>query len=131
MGDEKFHKQGVKSTDYTTLCMTTVSEDNTYASVITNKLPSEDKKVEIKKEEKNKACVHIHWLAAFAFIGIVMILASLIAILVNIAELKAATDQLQKSADKLNTTNELSYQQLRVSNGHRSHSVLLRQAHIN
>ena len=30
MGDEKFHKQGVKSADYSTLCMTTVSEDNTY-----------------------------------------------------------------------------------------------------
>ena len=33
-----------------------------------------------------------------------MILTSLIAILVNIAELKAATEQLQKIADKLNTT---------------------------
>ena len=97
-----FCKQGVKSADYSTLCMTTVSEDNTYASVITNKLPSEDKKAEVKKEGK-KAYVHIHWLAVFAF---------LIAILVNIAELKAATDQLQKSADKLNTTNELNYQQL-------------------
>ena len=41
-----------------------------------------------------------------------MILTSLIAILVNIAELKAATEQLQKIADKLNTTNELNYQQL-------------------
>ena len=89
MGDEKFCKQDVKSADYSTLCMTTVSEDNTYASVITNELPSEDKKVEVKKEEY-KACVHIHWLAAFAFIGIIMIMASLIAIHVNIAELKAA-----------------------------------------
>ena len=51
--DEKF---GEKSTDYSTICVATMSEENTYASVVADEVPPTDAKKD----------VHVRWLAVFA-----------------------------------------------------------------
>ena len=98
--DEKFSKQSEKSMDYSTLCMATMSEENAYASVIADEVAPIDK-VKAEKEEKGgNRGVHVCWLAVFAFVVVVIMaivqVTCLIAILVNVAELKAEEDSLQQ-----------------------------------
>ena len=121
--DEKFCKQSEQSTDYSTLCMATMSEENAYASVIADEVPPNDK-VKAEKEEKgDNRGVHVRWLAVFAFM-VVFIMAivqvtCLIAILVNVAELKASEDSLQQltqSNEYIINNSTLLLQQLTRSN---------------
>ena len=107
---EKFCKQSEKSMDYSTLCMATMSEESAYASVIADEVPPNDK-VKAEKEEKGgNRGVHVRWLAVFAFMVVVIMaivqVTCLIAILVNVAELKAEEDSLTP------VSTELNYQQL-------------------
>ena len=100
VGDEKFCKQSEKSTDYSTLCMATMSEESAYASVIADEVGPNDK-VKAEKEEKgDNRGVHVRWLVMFAYMVVVIMaivqVTCLIAVLVNVAELKAEEDSLQQ-----------------------------------
>ena len=115
--DEKFCKQSEKSTDYSTLCMATMSEETEYASVIADEVAPIDK-VKAEKEEKGgNRGVHVRWLAMFAFMVVVIMaivqVTCLIVILVNVAELKAEEDSLQQlTQSNENNSVELNCQQL-------------------
>ena len=121
--DEKFCKQSEKSTDYSTLCMATMSEENAYASVIADEVAPNDKVKPQKEEKGGNRGVHVCWLAVFAFMVVVIMaivqVTCLIAILVNVAELKAREDSLQQltqSNEYIINNSTLLLQQLTQSN---------------
>ena len=121
--DEKFCKQSEKSTDYSTLCMATMSEENVYASVVADEVAPIDK-VKAKKEEKGgNRGVHVCWLAVFAFMVVVIMaiiqVTCLIAILVNVAGQKVREESLQQltqSNEYIINNSTLLLQQLTQSN---------------
>ena len=86
-----------KSTDYSTICVATMSEENTYASVVVDEVPPNDAK---KEEKGGNRGVHVRWLAVFAFMVVIIMaivqMTCLIAILINVAELKAKADSQQQ-----------------------------------
>lgn len=89
---------GERSADYSTLCMTTMSEENKYASVLTDRnLPDDEN--DSKKEGK---AAQIHWLAVFTlFVVLAIMIVLMVCQIAVLVELKAAANQLQES--KLNS----------------------------
>ena len=83
--------------DYSVISPATMNMDNIYAEVLVRRnQPAHTEKVKGRKGSKGA----VHWLAIFALVAVlVIIMASILALFVNIAKLREATDSLQQQWD--------------------------------
>ena len=94
--------------DYSVISSATMNMDNIYAEVLVRRnQPDHTEKVKGRKGSKNA----VHWLAIFALVMVLMIvMASILALFVNIVELREATDSLQQQWD--NNSIQVTYEKL-------------------
>ena len=93
--------------DYSVISSATMNTENIYAEVLVRNQPALTEKVKGRKGSKSA----VHWLAIFAFVAVLMIvMACILYIFVNIAELRAATDSLQQQWD--NNSIQVTYEKL-------------------
>ena len=109
-GDKNTSKEALTYSAISTVSMNT---ENIYAGVSemnSNEFPPTEKAEKVKRGSKQI----VPLLAIFALVAaLVIIMASILALFVNIAELRAATDSLQQQQDeKLNSSIEMTYKKL-------------------